>query len=551
MILSTSLDTLKSLGAFDVCIVGTGAAGMTLAMEMDSGPLRVLLIDPGVLKPGAATRQDLYEGSTDGAHPDPSHFRRAGYGGSTRIWGGRCVPFDPIDFQAREHVPHSGWPIAYEEIAAHHAAAMRYLDAGENAFDAREAIEGEASMFPFRLRSDDVVVDAIERYSLPTDFGRRYHERLKASSNVFAAGEVRALRILPRAGQGPSQGLNRLACVLTASNEALEVQARHLVLATGGIETPRILLNSDVGNQRDLVGRHYTCHVEKIHGVVRCQAPGTLFDFERTRDGVYARRKILFSPAAQAREKLTNIAFRLHYPDVSLASHRSAVLSAVYLAKRTLIPEYRRILQHSSDEVAQVRSMPHVMNVVKGTPELMGFAYKWLTQRVLAERKLPYVLVPNPDNSFPLEFNAEQIPLRDSRITLSNELDAHGERKVHVQWRKSDDDVAAIARAYRLLKRELEATGQCQVDFDDATLEHDLAGAFAVGGHHIGTARMGATPDEGVVDAQGEVFGHPGIHVAGSATFPTSSHANPTLTIVAQSIRLAQRLQSQALKNAA
>lgn len=547
MILSTTLDTLQSASVFDVCIVGTGAAGMTLAMEMDGGPLRVLLIDPGQIRPGAATPQDLYEGSTDGVHPDPSYFRRVGYGGSTRIWGGRCVPYDAVDFMAREHVPNSGWPIAHDEIARHHAAAMRYLDAGEAEFQASAAIGGGKSMFPFSLRGGDINVDVIERYSLPTDFGKRYHDRLKSSKNVFAAGEVRALRILPRGGHG----LNRLACVLTRQGQPLEIQARHIVLATGGIETPRILLNSNVGNQHDLVGRYYTCHVEKIHGVVRCQTPGTIFDFEHTRDGVYARRKILFSPAAQAREKLTNIAFRLHYPDVSLASHRSAVLSAVYLAKRTLIPEYRRILQHSSDEVAQVQALPHVMNVVKGTPELMGFAYKWLTQRVLAERKLPYVLVPNPDNSFPLEFNAEQIPLRDSRITLSDEVDAHGVRKVHVQWRKCDEDVSAIARAYRLLKRELEATGRCQVDFNDATLEHDLEGAFAVGGHHIGTARMGATPEQGVVDPHGEVFGHPGIHVAGSAAFPTSSHANPTLTIVAQSIRLAQRLQSQALQHAA
>ena len=111
--------------------------------------------------------------------------------------------------------------------------------------------------------------------------------------------------------------------------------------------------------------------------------------------------------------------------------------------------------------------------------------------------------------------------------------------------------MAAIARAYRLLKRELEASGQCQVEFNDAKLEEDLEGAFAVGGHHIGTARMGATPQQGVVDPNGEVFGHPGIHIAGSAVFPTSSHANPTLTIVAQSIRLAQRLQSQALRQAA
>lgn len=540
MILPTHIDALKSCGDLDVCIVGTGAAGMTLAMELDGTSLKVLVIDPGSIKPGASTKQDLYHGSTDGAHPDPSYFRRVGYGGSTRIWGGRCVPYEPIDFQQRDHVPHSGWPIPYEEIAQHYPAAMRYLDAGENIFLASKAIPNKVNLFPFSLRSNDAIADAIERYSLPTDFGKKFYEQLKTSRNISAIGGVRALRIL-QPGDGT---VNRLSCIVQGHAAPQKIVARHIVLATGGIETPRILLNSNVGNQNDLVGRYYTCHVEKIHGAIKCRPPGTVYDFERTHDGVYARRKIVFTEAAQQRHRLTNIAFRLHYPDVSIASHRSAVLSAVYLAKRTLIPEYRRILQHSTDEVAQIQTLPHLINVFRGAPDLLAFSYKWLTQRVLAERKLPYVLVANSDNSYPLEFNAEQIPLRDSRITLSESIDEHGMRKAHVQWRKSSDDVMAIARAYRLLKKELEASGQCELSFCESTLEQDLEGAFAVGGHHIGTARMAARPEDGVVDPNGEVFGYPGIHIAGSAVFPTSSHANPTLTIVAQSIRLATRLRS-------
>jgi choline dehydrogenase-like flavoprotein len=418
---------------------------------------------------------------------------------------------------------------------------MNYLDAGAHKFSAIDIFDDHRPTFPGVFDDGDIITDAVERYSLPTDFGRRYGQRLEHSKNVMVLGGVQLLRLNRDSGSGNITGL---ACALSDGKTPFTLEADQVIMAVGGIETPRILLASDpdrggIGNDLGLVGRYYTCHVEKIHGLVRSKKPGLVFDFEKTRDGVYARRKILIKESVQRQHKLMNISFRLHYPDISQPEHRSSVLSAVYLAKRTLIPEYRRILQHSSDDAPMPSMEAHLRNVALGMPELMGFGVKWLRERVLAERKLPYVLVPNADQSFPIEFNAEQIPLWDSRVLLGDKLDEFGVPQVHVHWQMCEQDIDSICRSYRILRDALNATGACSVEFDDERLFDDLSRSFPVGGHHVGTTRMGASSEHGVVNGDCQVFGVPNLYIASSSVFPTSSHANPTLTIVALSLRLA------------
>lgn len=530
-----------------VCIIGAGAAGITLACELDNSGLDVLLLDPGPIKPGASITQAPYQGSTTpSSHPPADHFRRRGYGGTTTIWGGRCVPYDPIDFELRPHVPGSGWPISYEDVAKHYPKAMSYLEAGSNDFNADHIFPYRIPMLPDVDDNADLVTNIVERYSLPTDFGRSHHHRLQQSSNVAVLGGVQVLELL-RTTEGDRIGSVR--CCHISSGQTFDIQAHQVVLAMGGIETPRLLLASDrahggIGNAHDLVGRYYTCHVGKIHGVLRSKKPVQTFHFETTLDGVYARRKILIKEDVQRREGLLNIAFRLHYPDVSLPSHRSSVLSAVYLAKRTLIPEYSRILEHSSSGAAPSVGA-HLRNVLFGLPELGMFGLNWIHKRVLPRRKLPYVLIANADHSYPIAFNAEQVPLHDSRITLGQEVDEFGVPRVHIDWKMCKEDVESATRAYRILKKSLEKSGTCSVEFDEASLHRDMSDMAAVGGHHIGTTRMAASPDKGVVDPNCQVFGLSNLYVTGSAVFPTCSHANPTLTIVALAVRLAEHLQRE------
>jgi choline dehydrogenase-like flavoprotein len=332
----------------------------------------------------------------------------------------------------------------------------------------------------------------------------------------------------------------------------MSASARLFVLAMGGIESARLLLASHpgghgLGNSSDCVGRYYTCHLESVIGELRAHGVPVRFEFQRTNDGVYARRKIQITEGAQRRDSILNIAFRLHYPNISDAGHRSAILSAVFLAKRTLIPEYRRILQHSSVVSTSGSDLrKHLRNVALGVPELVCFTGTWISRRLLAQRKLPYVLVADPNNSYPIEFHSEQTPLRGSRVRLDDERDSFGVPRVRIAWRTCDADIRSIANAYRLLQNRLESLSWCRLQFDESRLWELASRSNPVGGHHIGTARMASTASAGVVDKDCAVFGLPNLYVASSAVFPTSSHANPTLTIVAMALRLATHLKKLA-----
>lgn len=542
IISATEIESQQALSA-DICIVGAGAAGITLACELDGSGLRVLLLESGGYAPDAALDDD-YAGQANAPHPPTTQFRRATFGGTTGIWGGRCVPYDPIDFEARDYIANSGWPLAYEAVARYYLRAMAYCDAGVADFSSTTALPGARPTIGSLQANDVLLSDRIERYSLPTDFGKRYRKKLQDSANVTVVLNARCVDLLKEDGD------DRLSALTLADSggRRLPVTARQFVLATGGIEVPRLLLHAarggqQLGNANDLVGRYYACHFENVLGKVTASEP-IPFKFEKTVDGVYSRRKLQFSAEAQRRHRLLNSAFRFHFPEYSDASHGSAVMSTIFLAKSILIPEYRAILQHNSQGAPSSPALLHWKNVATGLPQLAQFGAEWLFQRKLAQRKLPYTLVANADGSYPLEFNCEQTPLASSRITLGDDADRHGMRRVRVDWRISDDDIDATERGFLLLRDTLHNKSGARLQLDTDTLRERIAASVPLGGHHIGTTRMAHSPRDGVVDVNCAVFGVPNLYIASSAVLPTSSHANPTLTIVALALRLAEHLKA-------
>ena len=526
-----------------ICIVGAGAAGLALAAELDGAGMSVLVLEAGGARHGDSLADD-YRGQANAPHPDPSDYRRFGLGGSTGVWGGRCVPFDPIDFEAREHVADSGWPISYDEVARFYPRAMDHCDAGAFDFSVSGSLPSAAPTVAGWPGNDTVLADRIERYSLPTDFGAKYRRVLAASSNVTVLLNARCVRVHARQADERVTGLD----IVARDGRRHRISADRYVLAIGGIEVPRLLLASDsegtgLGNHSDRLGRYYTCHFENLAARFVPNGTPIAFDFERTYDGVYCRRKFQLSDAAQRRHGLRNCAFRLHFPNYADATHGSAVMSSIFLAKSLLIPEYRNILGSYADGAADSKSSAHLRNVLLGTPELARFGVRWLLQRQLARRKLPYTLVPNADGSYPVEFNSEQTPLASSRITLVADADRHGLPRAKVEWRLHADDVDAAHRAFIVLRNEVQRSTACRLEFDEEQLRARLGRSIPVGGHHLGTARMAATAAGGVVDGNCGVFGLRNLYIASSAVFPTSGHANPTLTIVALAVRLADHLK--------
>ncbi|WP_337188876.1 GMC family oxidoreductase [Phenylobacterium sp.] len=529
----------------DICIVGGGAAGLTLALDLIGTAHKVLLVDPGRLD-GGQTSQDLYEGEVvNPRHAAPHLYRHRRLGGSTAIWGGRCIPFDPIDFERRSYVELSGWPFNYSELEAYYPRAQELLEAGTYDYSAASAIGGAPLVSGFD--DPNVLSDSLERFSLPTNFWREYRREISASPNVQVIAEATAVKF--RRGGGDAAAA--LACVGPGGG-SFDVRARVFVVAAGGLETVRLLGYSGMGDTHGLLGRTYMCHVESNLGEMRL-APATRgirYGFERTHDGVYARRRFTLAEERQRELGVMSVAVRPHHPGVADPSHGHPVLSAMFLAKRFIIPEYARrfAAQADQDNPRKARSdlVAHIRNVTLGAPALAGFVLDWTYRRYLSRRRIPYVALPSAAGVFPLDLNAEQEPNLASRVLLTDSLDRNGTPRLRIDWRLTQADYRTVTVTLRELRAAFRRTGCGDVAFDDENLD-DLVrdNVKPVGGHHIGTARMAASPSRGVVDAACRLHDVPNLYIAGAATFPTSSHANPTLTIVAMALRLGAHLRAE------
>ncbi len=121
----------------DLCIIGAGAAGIAMASEFLNGPLRVALLESGGIQPDPEI-QALTRGRMVGLPDFPlSQTRLRYFGGTTNHWSAHVLPLDPIDFERRSWVPHSGWPFGSSDLAPLYQRASQFLLLPERAFDAR------------------------------------------------------------------------------------------------------------------------------------------------------------------------------------------------------------------------------------------------------------------------------------------------------------------------------------------------------------------------------------------------------------------------------
>ncbi len=479
----------------DVCIVGAGAAGITLARALDGRSLDVCLLESGGPEPDRAT-QDLYQGESVGLRPAAylRNSRLRYFGGSTNHWTGLCAPLDAIDFERRAWVAHSGWPISRDLLDPYYAAAQSVCELGE--YDYRiQTWRGDASDVP--VFSTGRIVTRMWQYSPPTRFGPRYREELASSRAVRVYEYANAVHIRADANAAKIESIE----VATLSGRRLSVTARAYVLAAGAIENARLLLASDdvasrgLGNDRDLVGRYFADHVESFLAA----------------SAQFSRRAIVLAGAPQKRGEIhyqTNVG---PHPDVQAGE-------ALLNGSLAIIPRDGKL--HASPGIAALTNAMTKGAASAGTPAL-------------------------------IYARMEQAPNPDSRVRLGGTRDALGMRQVVLDWRTTDQDVVSLRRTLEILAEELGATGQGRLRIADwiADPEARFRDAEIHGGqHHMGTTRMGDDPAHSVVDRDAKLHGIANLFLAGSGLFPTVGWANPTLTIVALALRLADRL-AQILKS--
>lgn len=529
---------------YDVCVVGAGFAGITMALELGDAGLRVGLLESGG-KAREADTQDLYRGVvTSENHAALEAFRQRQVGGTSTVWGGRCARFDEIDFEPRGCRGGVGWPFSSRDLDPYYERAYAWCELGRYGATTDELLPRSSDMIP-GLRSEVVRTDRPWLFSLPTNFARRYGRRLEENPNVDLVIHANALSVEVN-DQGDE--VTHIEASSLRMNH-FQVRASAYVLAMGGLETTRLLLLSNrvheggIGNHSGLLGRFYTSHIAGSGVRLRLsKADAAQWDYARTSEGVYVRHTLRIGEDEQRRRDLLNFRANFDLGDISDPGHGSSVLSLFYLAKRFVIrkmpPEYL-YSQTSSRQVPL-----HLKNCVKGLPSLVVFAVRMVRLRFLPRRKLPSVMLPNRQGVYELHFDAEQSPNPDSRVFLSDEVDAFGQRRLQVDWRFREEDLESAYRSIKLIGEELERTGSGRLESTEEEIKRRLR-RTGVGSHHMGLTRMSLDPREGVVDPNCRVHGMSNLYLSSSSTFPTGSFANPTLTIVALAVRLADHLRAR------
>jgi choline dehydrogenase-like flavoprotein len=513
------------------------------------GGARVLLLESGGRRPDQAS-QELCRGEVADPklHCPPHTYRRRCLGGSSTIWGGRCVPLDPVDFAPRPWLDlAAAWPIAHADLIPYWRRAHVLAELGTYDYSASVAVRG--GMRPMFPGFADAVVstDRIERFSRPTDFGRAYADRLSRSRVIDVLLNASCTQIALESGGG---SVRHLACATRAGGH-FHAKARAYVLAMGGLEVPRLLLASrtqmpeGIGNAHDQVGRHYMCHLGGTVGTF-VPTPGCLpfHGYERSAEGIYCRRRLSIEPWAQRGWRIANVIARLHHPGLADPAHRTGAFSALYLA-RTLLPfEYAA---HLGAPNGPALALPHLLNVARDPLSTARFAWQMLSRRLLAPRRYPSLTVPPRSGRFTLEVHAEQLPNPASRVTLSRETDRFGVPQPRIDWRYLPTDIRTVQVTLGLFAQALAAGMHGVLAFDPERVEAEILRDGAYGGHHLGTTRMSSSPQTGVVDADCQVHGVANLYVTGGAVFATSGQANPTLTILALALRLADYLRQHVL----
>lgn len=531
----------------DICIVGSGPAGISIALSFLATSVNVCIIEGGGIC-GESSSQQLYQGISRGSPPlDLFNSRLRAFGGSSQVWGGGCLPLSSMDLARRDWVPGSGWPLSYQQIEPYYVQARRLCG-----IESRDFVDGSFVDPPMRapLEFDGGTLANKLFISNAVDFGRKWGPEIGTAPNITVLLHAN-LRELEASTCGASV---RQASIGTLGGKRGVIRAKRFVLACGGIENARLLLLSDgvlpqgLGNQHDLVGRYFMDHPSGRLGTLHTHAPDALtepYDHNREAGALPSLPEICLSDAVVQEQKL--LAARVRPVAVEGPVPKGiAALRDLRARWRASEPDRLRPLDglmsvagviDGQGEAARSKSSAGtalgVLRVAAGAGDIAKAVVRKVARRTTVRT-----------GHIDLVGYFEQAPNPASRVTLADERDALGLRKVCLDWQLTPLDWHTYRTAARLFGAELARScgGRFQLDH---WLEGDDAAAPPLRGtaHHMGTTRMAEAPREGVVDRDCKVHGVDNLYVIGSSVFPTGGWAFPTFTIVALSLRLAEHLR--------
>lgn len=505
--------------------MGSGAAGITLALELSDFGIDVIVLEGGGLRYSEAN-QSLHGGENVGLGKfDIKATRLRMWGGTTNHWGGMAPRLSNVDLKKRAYIPHSGWPINMEELRPYYDRAEQYCQIPQQWRN-----QGGVSATADRLfgYSGGPLRWELTPWSPPTKFGEVYMSRISAAKSVRALTEANVVEI----ETGNDTKRVKHLRVRTLAGKHFFVRAQVFVLATGGLEAARLLLVSNrrqvngVGNEHDLVGRYYQDHIGLWSGAVMFARTAPNFalmtDWLEHGNG-RARYTLVPRPETMDRHGMANFRYLLSGSPIS---YEGVSATAEFRDEIRNLRVPNKVGAKLADILVDIDQLAEKALSFPGLARTRS--------KTLSGNLLPQAVA---------EISMEQAPNPDSRVTLSETRNALGERMLRLDWRITQQDRNNLLTAAYLLGQSVGVNNLGRTYLPAFLRESRVDDHIQIASHHMGTTRMSDDPRHGVVNSDLRLHSVDNLYIASSSVYPTGGWANPTLTIVALAVRLAKTLQ--------
>lgn len=497
----------------DVCIVGAGAAGIVLAVELLRLGKRVTLLEGG----GA----EIEEGSQEPYQSEVVGLRHAGIhtgrfrakGGSTTRWGGQILELNEADFERRPSVPGSGWPFAKSELTRFYARALE--------LEGLNRVIGKDDDVWNSLRESAPDLEDMEayfsRWCPEPNFGRLHRETLTGNPRCDVWLHANAVDLLMEGERATG-----VRCRTLGGAEAI-FTATEYVFCLGGIESIRFFLQPRgvalPWNRCGLLGKNFQDHID-----ARCAevVPVDARRFHGTFDNVFLnglkyQLKLRLSQARQAELGTLNVAGNMIF-----ISRNQETLDRIKETGRHLL----------RGRFAQVEAA-NLVAMAANMPLLLRQAFRYGVQHRLFNP---------PDAQVALRVWCEQEPLSGSSVTLSDARDSLGLLRTRLDWRISDRELDTMRKYVEVASESLRDVATLRPDEDLMAGNQVFLDRCDDCNHHMSGMRMSASESEGVVDPNLRLYGTANTYICSAAVFPTSGYSNPTHTLLSLAVRLAEHI---------
>lgn len=512
-----------------LCIIGAGTAGLFLGHRLRSLGVRVLNLEAGSLvsqTPQALGQQCFqmgmpYRGSDVG--------RSFGLGGTSVLWGGQLIPVSPSDMANRFLPELDAWPVTYDEIFPYFSKVKQNFGLSCNtSSDDLALIQNKfpdlANLSPeFKLRLSEWLPFKTRNFS------RAFSSEIETDPewNIWINAEV--LDLL----HSSNSGRNFITKVKAVSKtgKQLEVKAETFVISAGTLESTRILLEFDeasdglISRNGSPLGRYFADHISATCGKLTCHdwrsynlATAPIFS-----SGVMRSPRLELTSSAQ--KKLNTYSAFAHLPFVTRGNTGFDVVRS-FLRKR------------QGEQIKVGIASTGIAKVVSDISSIMF--WRGVHRRLW---------IPQDADLF-LQVDAEQVPNWDSRLFLSDVIDTHGRKRLAIDWRIKQEDIDLLGTTANLIRDSWEVSllGKvAELDLNLPNLTNNFEALYDVY-HPTGTLRMGSSPKTSVVDQNLKLWAIENCFVSSTAVFPFPGSANPGLTHLALTTRLADYIAQLTVK---